>query len=242
MGGCCSIMCKKLLCMDESLYSIEHMKHNFPIINDEKTLRRYITHAIENNHMKHIEKYLAKNKYIKTESDCVTGKSETVLTTGTKPLNMFARYASHAIKNSVDQTIIEKYMTDWMVCHNKPANDMNWNIKHKFSAMCGPDNKGPGHVFITTKDLDWKKFNVLTIILSKNVDFLLKLKEVANEYVEQRGWKKAGMYFHCFPHNNANSLYLNIVNEDKRYIGHMYHECKYKNLPLDVAIKVAQEL
>jgi hypothetical protein len=75
---------------------------------------------------------------------------------------------------------------------------MNWNNENNKSAsMCGPDEYGPGHVFITTKDLNWKYFNITTIVLSKNVDFLLKLKTVANEYVKQRGWTKAGLYFHC---------------------------------------------
>ena len=97
-------------------------------------------------------------------------------------------------------------------------------------------------VFITTKDLNWKNFNIVTIVLYKKIDFLLKLKEVANEYVKQRGWEKAGFYFHCFPHNSVNSLHLHVVNEDAKYIGHMHEEFKYKNLPLDVAIKVAKSL
>lgn len=244
MGASSSIMCKNVSCMDSiSDYSIDDMKKEFLIVNDEKTFRRYIDHAIKHNHMKQIKNYLATNGYIKTECDCVNGESKTTLTTGEKPFNAFARYASYEMKNQVDQTIIMDYMKDWMVCHNRPDNDMNWNdVNNKSASMCGSDEKGPGHVFITTKDLDWKNFNILTIVLSKNVEFLLKLKEVADEYVEQRGWKKAGMYFHCFPHNSVNSLHLHIVNEDEKYIGHMHSECKYKNLPLDVVVKVAQSL
>lgn len=244
MGVSSSIMCKNVSCMGSiPTYSIEDVKKNFLIVNDEKTFRKYIAHAIKHNHLKQIENYLSKNGFIKTTYDCVKVKTNCVLTTGNNPFNVFAFYANNEMKNPVDQTIIEDYMNDWMVCHNKPENDLYWkDVNNKNVSMSGPDVNGPGHVFITTKDLAWKNFNIITIVLSKNVDFLMRLKEVADEYVEQRGWKKAGMYFHCFPHNSVNSLHLHIVNEDEKYIGHMHDKCKYKNLPLDVAIKVAQSL
>lgn len=244
MGASSSIMCKNVSCMDSNPeYSIENVKKNFLIVNDEKTFRRYIDHAIKHNHMKHIKNYLADKGYIRTECDCINSKTKTVLTTGENPFNVFARYANYEMKNPVDQIILKGYMKNWMVCHNRPENDMKWNdVNNKAVSMCGPDEKGPGHVFITTKDIDWKNFNILTIVLSKNVEFLLELKEVAMHYVKQRGWKKAGMYFHCFPHNSVNSLHLHIVNEEEEYLGHMYRELQYKNLPLDVAIKVAQSL
>ena len=244
MGASSSILCKNVSCMDYlPNYSIEDVKKNFLIVNDEKTFRRYVDHAIKHNHMKQVKNYLASNGYIRTERDCVSGETKTVLTTGEKPFNAFARYASYEMKNPVDQIILKGHMKKWMVCHNRPDNDMKWNdVNNKSASMCGSDEKGPGHVFITTKDLDWKNFNILTIVLSKNVEFLLELKEVATHYIKQRGWEKAGMYFHCFPHNSVNSLHLHIVNEEEKYIGHMHGKCKYKNLPLDAAIKVAQSL
>lgn len=224
-------------------YSIDDVKNKFPIVNDEKTFREYIEYARDNNHMMQIYKYLVENNFIQQNNECVQYDTKAKLSTGTKPFNVFARLASYAMENHTDQTIIEEYMEDWMVCHNKPENDMNWNdVNNKACSMCGPDDNGPGHVFITTKNLHWKNFNITTIVLSKNVEFLMKLKEVAEEYVTQRKWKKVGFYFHCFPHNSVNSLHLHIVNENEKYIGHMHGECAYKNLPLDVAIEVAKSL
>lgn len=240
MGSSCSV-----LCVENSIpeYSIEYMKSKFPIVNDDKTFGEYIRFAQENGHLRQIHKYLLDKGFIVNDTNCLSKKYKTELTTGTQPFNVFARYASYEMKNPVDQTIIQDYMKNWMVCHNKPENDMNWNdVNNKTVSMCGPDKHGPGHVFITTKDLHWMNFNIATIVLSKKVEFLKKLKEVAEEYVKQRKWTKAGFYFHCFPHNSVNSLHLHIVNEDEKYIGHMHSECGYKNLPLDVAIKVAESL
>lgn len=221
-------------------YSIEDTKNKFTVINDEKTFSEYIKYGKKNNHKMQIYKFLVNNNFINYRNNFY---DDAILTTGTKPFNVFARYASNQMVNNVDQSIIKNYSDEWMICYNKPENDEKWNhIDNKNVSMCGPDENGPGHVFITTKDLNWKNFNIATIVLYKKVNFLLKLKEVANEYVKQRGWKKAGLYFHCFPYNSVNSLHLHVVNEDHKYIGHMHEECKYKNLPLDVAIKVAQKM
>ena len=249
MGASCSIQvitdnfkCNKLSSIPD--YSSITIKNNFPVLNDEQTFKEYILYAQKNNHKMQLFKFLAKNDFtLGGEINCMNFKTDVILTTGTKPFNVFARYAANQMVNIVDQSIIKNYSDEWMICYNKPENDEKWNhFENKNVSMCGPDENGPGHVFITTKDLNWKNFNIATIVLYKKINFLLKLKEVANEYVKQRGWKKAGFYFHCFPHNTVNSLHLHVVNEDAKYIGHMHEECKYKNLPLDVAIKVAQSL
>ena len=111
MGASSSIMCKNVSCMDSNPeYSIENVKKNFLIVNDEKTFLRYIDHAIKHNHMKQVKNYLATNGYIRTECDCVSGETKTVLTTGEKPFNAFARYASYEMKNPVDQIILKGHM------------------------------------------------------------------------------------------------------------------------------------
>ena len=52
MGASSSILCKNVSCMDYlPNYSIEDVKKNFLIVNDEKTFRRYVDHAIKHNHM-----------------------------------------------------------------------------------------------------------------------------------------------------------------------------------------------
>lgn len=226
-----------------STYSTEEMRKWFPVVNDEHTFKAYIEYAKKNDHKRQINNLLKKDGFIEKDAkNCLTVSSQETLTTGTEPFNVFARYASGEMKNPVDQSIIQDYSKDWMICHNRPENDKDWNdVNNKAVSMCGPDENGPGHVFITTKNLDWQLFNITTIVLTKNVKFLLKLKEVATHYAKQRGWEKAGFYFHCFSHNSVNSLHLHVCNEDEQYIGHMHNGFKYKNLPLDVAIAVAQE-
>lgn len=210
---------------------IINVKEIFRIINDIDTFKSYIEYTKKTNYMKHIYTTLKYSNFI--------GDDDT-LTTGIKPFNVFARYASGELPNPVDQNILGAYADKWMVCHNKPECDKNWNDENdKVASMCGPDENGPGHVFITTKNLNWKYFNILPIVYFKNVKFLLELKEVATHYAKQRGWRKAGFYFHCYPHNTVNSLHLHVCNEDEKYIGHRHEELKYKNLSLDAAIKVA---
>jgi hypothetical protein len=221
-------------------YSQIEVKNTFPVVNDEKTFSDYIAYAKKNNHMQQIHKHMKINNFIEMEDELPCFAKD-ILTTGTKPFNVFARLASSEMENTVDQSILKQYSNEWMVCHNKPENDKDWNdVSNTSVSMCGPDATGPGHVFITTQDLDWTLFNITTIVLTKNVKFLLKLKEVATYYAKQRGWKKAGFYFHCFPHNSVNSLHLHVCNEDEQFIGHMHKQFQYKNLSLDVAIAVAQ--
>jgi len=215
-----------LSCFNQGLNVIE-LKTLYPVVNDHETFRTYIRHS----KLKDIYKQLSDSGYVEN------GK----LTTGTSPFNVFARYGSGVMQTNVDQSIIDGYTDRWIVCHNLAENDMNWkDTNNKRVSMCGPDDTGPGHVFITTTDLDWTFFNILTIVQSGNVDFLLELKEVAELYVKKRGWDNYGFYFHCFPHNSVNSLHLHMCNEDNP--GHMLGECAYKNLPLDTAIDIAREL
>lgn len=223
MGG-------SLSCVNQEL-DVNELKTLHPVVNDQGTLRTYIRLS----KLKDIHKQLSDSGYI--EGTVENGK----LTTGTAPFNVFARYGSGVMKTHVDQSIIDKYSDRWVVCHNLRENDMNWkDTNNKRVSMCGPNDTGPGHVFITTTNLDWTLFNVLTIVHTGNVDFLLELKEVAELYVKERGLKNYGFYFHCFPHNSVNSLHLHVCNEDNP--GHMLEECAYKNLPLDTAIEIAKEI
>jgi hypothetical protein len=72
----------------------------------------------------------------------------------------------------------------FMVCHNLKVNDDQWNDTNSHTgSMAGPDENGPGHVFITTTDLFWKNFNVLTI---DDLFFLNKMREAAMIYDKTR--------------------------------------------------------
>lgn len=220
-------------------YPIEEVKTLFPIVNDDETFTAFIEYAVKHKHMPQIHKYLKQRGFIESGPGCYPFVAEDILTTGKEPFNVFA----HAVINDKsDQWLIREYADNWKLCHNKPENDLNWNNPdNKFASMCGPDEEGPGHVFITTCKLDWRYFNILTIVLMGEVNFLLDLKEVATKYAMRRGWEKAGFYFHCFPHNSVNSLHLHVCNEGEQYIGHTHEEGRYKNIPIDVAIAVARK-
>lgn len=153
------------------------------------------------------------------------------LTTGTKPFNAFARYASFAMTNDAPQYDISQ---EFMVCHNRQENDDEWNDPtSKRGSMAGPDANGPGHVFMTSRNLHWAKFNILTI---NDVSFLERMKTNAQMYAKAREWENYGLYFHCFPLNSVQSLHLHLVNLDT--IGPHYATQRTKNLSLDDAISV----
>lgn len=153
------------------------------------------------------------------------------LTTGKKPFNAFARYASLKMTNDAPQHGISQ---EFMICHNLPENDAEWNVPtSKRGSMAGPDANGPGHVFMTTRNLHWTKFNILTI---DDVSFLKRMKKNAQMYTEARGWKNYGLYFHCFPLNSVQSLHLHIVNLDTT--GPHFATQWSKNLSIDDAIAV----
>ena len=91
------------------------------------------------------------------------------LTLGVKPFNVFARMAGGAMPNSVDQSLLGTHGEEFVVCHNRPENDADWEDETKAAtaSMAGPDpeDKGglPGHVFISCKDTRWDRFNVLVM-------------------------------------------------------------------------------
>src|SRR6056300_1124829 len=189
---------------------------------DINNLVRYVRHISKTGEIETIFKHLKFHGYI---------GDDLMLTTGLKPMNVFARLASGEMPNPVDQSGLGTYAEEFMVCHNLPERDANWNNPNDFTAsMAGPYKNGPGHVFITTRDLDWRKFNILPIILSQDLIFLAKLLLAAETYVMHRGWRRYGLYFHCYPNNTVNSLHLHVINLDK--IGHMFYAKKSQNISL----------
>jgi len=151
------------------------------------------------------------------------------LTVGTNPFNPFARFASLVMPNDAPRYGISQ---EFMVCHNRPENDAEWNDPTSTrGSMAGPDANGPGHVFMTSTNLHWTKFNIITI---NDVPFLNHMKQNAEIYVEARGWNNYGLYFHCFPLNSVQSLHLHIVNLDT--VGHHFNSQRTKNLTIDDAI------
>ena len=50
---------------------------------------------------------------------------------------------------------------------------------------------------------------------------------------------KIGLFFHCYPHNYANSLHLYIV--DLSETGPTYEACSYKNLSMELVLKALKQ-
>jgi hypothetical protein len=214
--------------IDEMVY-INHLKTKFPSVNTVESLKIY-SKFIKNSLIDvRIKDGMISKNYI-DDND--------MLTTGVNPFNVFARFGACVMPNIVDQSILKEYKDSFVICHNKPENDENWNVETFTAAsMAGPDSNGPGHVFITTKNLHWSYFNVLTIVLEGRYEFLLKMKRAALLYTESRGWKNPGFFFHVFPHNSVQSLHLHIIDMDN--LGFQFEKNAYKNLSIDDAIIVA---
>ena len=211
-------------------YDPTQVKKLFPVINDAKTLKEYIEYAKKNNHYE-----LIKEKFVK---DNVISVND-VLTTGDKPFNIFARIVSGDTKHDVDQSLLGEYSERFVVCHNRPANDENWNNRDFPSgSMAGPDDSGPGHVFITTKNLKYHRFNILPIILENDVQYVSDLLLAAIKYTVNRNWTKPGFYFHCYPHNSVQSLHLHVLNMDN--VGPWFKAQEYKNLNIYDVLSVME--
>lgn len=190
----------------------------FPWLNDADSLKRYLKYV----DLEKIKKKFLDENVIDTQG---------FLTTGVGPFNVFASIVSGNTPNNVDQSLLGSHIKDFMVCHNRPINDEKWNDPTFLAAsMAGPDASGPGHVFITTKHLHFDTFNILPIVMNKNIQFLNNLLLAALEYTKNRGWKNPGFYFHCYPYNSVQSLHLHVVNKDN--LGPSFYRQKHKNLSM----------
>lgn len=152
------------------------------------------------------------------------------------PMNIFAKYGYDLIPNIVSQQSLLNHQNEFVIVHNRQSEYDTWNDpKASSGAMAGPDDRGPGHVFMTTKNMDWHLFNVISFgVKQTDLEFLERMKEAATMYAESREWKRTGLFFHCFPLNSVQSLHLHIVNLDR--VDVHYHRQQNKNLPLDAVI------
>jgi hypothetical protein len=219
MGSNCSRM-------NVYIYSIDEFKNDIKkmTVNDKKSFNkvRCLANVLG---LDSIHDELYKLGYIRNGNLC----------TDSGPFNVFAKYASGSLKNPVRQDMLYNHQNEFMICHNRQADYDNWNNPSQPGAMAGSDKNGPGHVFLTTKDLSWHKFNVLTLgYADDDLEFLLRMKEAANIYSTHRGWDNVGYYFHCYPHNTVQSLHLHIVNLNT--VGPHFRNMSYKNLSLEDVI------
>jgi len=147
------------------------------------------------------------------------------------PMNVFARIASGTMRNPLPQAVPSD---EFVACQNLPLADQNWASTDP--EWVGKASMGKRHRFITTTNLRWDYFNVLTI---EDPGFLLRMRDYALESAEAWGWSDAiGLCFHPYPFNSVPSLHLHVLDMTLR--GTTYDVLHYKNLALEDALEALQ--
>ena len=170
------------------------------------------------------------------------------LTTGTKPFNIFARVGAGVMTQpnmeEENAALGATAGSQFVVACNRPENDEHW--ANADPEWVGKASMAERHRFLTTKDMAWQMFNVLSYgldgdaaSLAAAVETLEALQAAAHTFATATpSWSTAslGLYFHCYPHNSVNSLHLHMV--DLSATGPTFDALSYKNLPLDAVLTV----
>lgn len=169
-----------------------------------------------------------------------------MLTTGTKPFNVFVRIVCGALaqENMVnDQKLLGKLQAEFQVCCNRPECDEHWESTDP--AWLGKASMSRNHRFMCVRSLSWMWFNVLVFgmfdNLTESIKMLQALKDVSIQYARaSEGWSdKVGLFFHVYPLCSVNSLHLHIV--DMEYKGPTYDLICRRNLSIDDVLEVLKE-
>ena len=172
-----------------------------------------------------------------------------MLTTGTKPFNVFARLVSGAMAQPemaaanalLDGPAAERFL---LAC-NRKENDEHWHSSAP--EWLGKAAMSQRHRFLLLRDLDWSWFNALVFgmrdgaQLAEAVATLEAMREAALSYTRaDGGWSTSvGLYLHCYPLNSVQALHLHIV--DLAAVGPSYKHLSHKNLSLDAVLTVLRE-
>ena len=132
----------------------------------------------------------------------------------------------------------------FMVACNLPKNDEMWEDGTK--EWLGKASMAKRHRFLTTKDLRWEWFNVLTFGLDGGladaVELIERLRAAALGYARRSdGWSEENveLRFHVYGHASVPSLHLHVL--DRRHLGPTHAALAFKNLSLDDALTVLRE-
>jgi len=132
----------------------------------------------------------------------------------------------------------------FVVCSNRPEADAQWESSEK--AWVGKASMSKRHRFVTTKDLRWVWFNVLTFGLDGGladaVELIERLRAAALGYARRSdGWSEdeVELRFHVYGHASVPSLHLHVL--DRRHLGPTHAALAFKNLSLDDALAVLRE-
>merc|ERR1711964_347872 len=172
------------------------------------------------------------------------------LTTGTAPFNVFARFASGVMAlppnaQEAQAKISEEQRSKFLICFNRKEDEEQWESSDP--AWVGKASMSKRHVFITTKDISWPKFNVLTYgmfgdeDLRSSLQLLKELRQCAMDYVKSReDWgANVGMYMHIFGACSVNSMHLHVLDRD--FVGPSFEAIQHRNMSIDDAIAALQQ-
>lgn len=169
-----------------------------------------------------------------------------MLTTGTKPFNVFVRIVCGALKqeNMVsDQKLLGNFQSEFQVCCNRPECDEHWESFDP--AWIGKASMSRNHRFMCVRSLSWMWFNVLVFGMFDNLTEAIKmlqaLKDASLQYARtSEGWSdNVGLFFHVYPLCSVNSLHLHIV--DLEHKGPTFNLLSRRNLPIDDVLEVLKE-
>jgi len=173
-----------------------------------------------------------------------------LLTTSTKPFNVFARLASGATPlpaHMVEENrCLEEsgHASSLAVAANLPAADAEWGSTSP--EWLGKASMSKHHRFLLTRDLSWWWFNALVFGLDspeqlvEAVRVVEAMVEAGRHYTRSQGWSSnVGFYFHLYGKSSVNSLHMHMV--DLNCTGPSYDYQRHKNLPVDDVLLVLHE-
>jgi len=173
-----------------------------------------------------------------------------MLTTGTKPFNVFARIAGGAMPlppNMVEENrcLQERgYDTIFLVTSNRPDADAEW--ANSSDEWLGKASMSERHRFLTTRNLSWRWFNALIFGLGSNeqlaeaVRHVEQMIEAGRHYTQRTGYTgNVGFFFHTYGLSSVNSLHMHMLDLD--HVGPTYRHLQHKNLPAEAVLQVLRE-
>lgn len=174
------------------------------------------------------------------------------LSTGTAPMNLFARIVVGKTRQpqmDLEQEWLGPWQDHYQICCNRTDYDDHWDSEDP--EWVGRASMAKRHRFLTTKRLHWQWFNALSfglvppedggVSLEESIAELQDMKAAALYYTSNApGWSSnVGLFFHVFGHNSVNSLHLHVLDMD--HVGPTFRKLNYKNCPLDAVLKILDE-
>ena len=123
-----------------------------------------------------------------------------------------------------ENEMLVPFSARFVVCSNRPEADAQWESGEK--EWVGKASMSKRHRFVTTKDLRWVWFNVLTFglesaaQLAEGIEILEQLRAAALTYARVcDGWSErdVDLCFHVYGHSSVPSLHLHVLG--RRHLG-----------------------